>query len=557
MPGISSEAEAALAFGHRCAIAYDGLARILLSARPELLCDTPCRTKSLSGLGVQPMSVEVLPQDSYNQTLVSHVHPPNWQNPTPQRRYNLVVIGAGTAGLVSAGGAAILGAKVALIERSLMGGDCLNYGCVPSKALIRAARAAANVRDAARFGVQVEGKVTVDFPAVMERMRRLRAQISPHDSATRFREMGVDVYLGQARLTSDHSVEVGGQSLQFSKAVIATGGRAAAPETAGLAEAGYLTNETIFSLTEMPSRLGVIGGGPIGCELAQSFARFGAEVTLISRRGLLPRDEPEAGELAAEALENDGVRLHLHTNLKAVELSETGKRLVLDSSESPVEVDQILVAAGRRPNVEGLDLETAGVQTNKRGVVTDHRLRSSNPRIYAAGDIAGRWQFTHVADAMARIALQNALLPWPLNRHSVERLVVPWCTYTSPEVARVGLSEQQAQEQGLKYQVFKQSLDDNDRAILDGETQGFAKVILKKGSDKLLGATVVAENAGDIISEITLAMVAGKGLGTVVKAIHSYPTQAEVVRAVADAHMQSKLTPLVLGVLKPWLRWTR
>src|SRR5438128_1559228 len=308
-------------------------------------------------------SPDVLPHDAANETLLKNVRPREWVNPKPADRYNLVVIGAGTAGLVTAAGAAGLGAKVALIERELLGGDCLNVGCVPSKALIRAARAAAQIRDAAQFGIHVPPGVQVDFPAVMGRMRRLRAGISRHDSAARFRGLGVDVYLGQAAFTGASKVEVAGKTLRFRRAVIATGARAHRPPIQGLAEAGFLTNETVFALTERPPRLAVIGAGPIGCELAQAFARFGARVWLLGNRPqIMPREDPDAARIVEKEMQRDGVNLILGCNIVRVAREGTDTVLHLQCGGQPAEVraDAILVGVGRAPNVQGLGLEAAG-----------------------------------------------------------------------------------------------------------------------------------------------------------------------------------------------------
>ncbi len=501
-----------------------------------------------------PEVVRVPPDDAYNRALVANVHPPDWVNPEPAARYNLVVIGAGTAGLVSAAGAAGLGARVALVERELLGGDCLNVGCVPSKALLRCARAAADVRDAGRFGVEVPAGARVNFPAVMERMRRLRAEISPHDSAARFRGLGVDVFLGQARFTGPDVVEVGGKLLRFSKAVIATGARAARPPIPGLDEAGYLTNETVFALTELPRRLAVIGAGPVGCELAQAFARFGAEVTLLGNRPqLLPREDREAAALVEASLKRDGIKLLLGINVRAVDRQGADAVLRLDGEE--VRADSILIGVGRAPNVEGLGLEAAGAAYDaKKGVHVNDRLRTTNRRIYAAGDVCSRYQFTHAADAMARIVIRNALF---LGRAKASALTIPWCTYTDPEVAHVGLYEHEARERGFAVQTFTQELAEVDRAVLDGETDGFVKVHVKAGGDRILGATVVARHAGEMISELTLAMTHRLGLAALADTIHPYPTQAEAIKKTGDAYQRTRLTPFVRWLLGKWLSWAR
>ena len=498
------------------------------------------------------------PMDQHNRELVSNVHPMDWRNPTPASIYNLVVIGGGTAGLVTAAGAAGLGARVALIEKQFLGGDCLNVGCVPSKCLIASAKAYANVREARHFGIRVPEGVEVDFAAVMERMRSLRAGISYHDSAARFSQLGVDIFLGAGRFSASDQIQVGDQTLRFKKAVIATGARASAPPVAGLAEAGYLTNETVFSLTELPPRLAVIGAGPIGCELAQSFARFGTRVVLLEMlHQILSREDPAAAHIVKTALLNDGVELVLGARLEGVESDPNGKKLLLLKGEDRLEivVDEILVGAGRAPNVDGLNLEGVGVDYDSRkGVLVNDRLATSNPRIYAAGDICSPYQFTHTADAMARIVIQNALF---LGRKKVSALVVPWCTFTDPEIAHVGMYAKDAADQGIEIDTFVREFKDVDRAIVDGESEGFVKVHVRQGTNKILGSTIVARHAGDMISELTLAMVGGLGLGTLAATIHPYPTQAEAIKQVGDAYSRTRLTPTVSSLFKSWLSWSR
>jgi pyruvate/2-oxoglutarate dehydrogenase complex dihydrolipoamide dehydrogenase (E3) component len=499
----------------------------------------------------------VLPWDAHNQKLVSNVHPTDWENPTPAPRYNLVVIGGGTAGLVSAVGAAGLGARVALVEKHFMGGDCLNVGCVPSKAIIRAARAIASVREAADYGAIVPPGATADFGKVMERMRRLRADISPHDSAKRFSELGVDIFLGAGKFTGPDSIEVGGQDLRFSKAVIATGARAAAPPIPGLKDVPYLTNETLFSLTELPKRLGIIGAGPIGCEMAQSFARFGSEVYLIEAvHGILPREDRDAAEIVLETMKGDGVKLLCcGKNLKLAK-DPDGVRLQVESHGEGYDqlVDQLLVAVGRAPNVEGLGLETVGVEFDKKGVKVNDCLQTTNPRIYACGDICSPYQFTHAADFMARIVIQNALFK---GRAKASSLIIPWATYTSPEIAHVGLYEKEAKTQGIEVDTFTQEMSTVDRAILDGETDGLVRIHVRKGTDEIVGATVVATHAGDMIGELTLAMKGKLGLKTIGGTIHPYPTQAEAIRKTGDLYNRTRLTPFVKKLMQRWLAWTR
>ncbi len=502
-------------------------------------------------------SAQVLPRDEHNSALVHNVHPADWKNPEPAPRYNLVVIGAGTAGLVTAAGAAGLGAKVALVERLFMGGDCLNVGCVPSKCLISSSRAYADVRDAGRYGIRVPGGAEADFAAVMERMRKLRAQISDNDSAARFRDLGVDVFLGEANFSASDTVEVDGKTLRFKKAVIATGARAIELPIEGLAEAGYLTNETVFSLTERPRRLAVLGAGPLGCELAQAFRRLGCEVVLVEvAPQILIREDPDAARIVANALERDGIDIRLDTTITRVLASDEGKVLHLksDSKTEPVTVDEILIGVGRAPNVEGLNLEAVGVEYNKSGVVVDDTLRTTNPRIYAAGDICMQYKFTHTADAAARIVIQNALF-W--GRKKLSALTVPWCTYTDPEIAHVGMYEKDAEERGIPVETFVRELKDVDRAVIEGEGEGMVKVHVKRGTDSIVGATIIARHAGDMISEITLAMVGGMGLGNIAGVIHPYPTQAEAIKQVADAYNRTRLTPRVKNLFTRLLAWQR
>jgi pyruvate/2-oxoglutarate dehydrogenase complex dihydrolipoamide dehydrogenase (E3) component len=500
----------------------------------------------------------ISPWDFHNQELVSRVHPLDWINPKPASTYNLVVIGAGTAGLVCAAGAAGLGAKVALIERNLMGGDCLNAGCVPSKALISASRAAAAVRDAGEFGVRVPDGVRVDFAQVMARMRRLRASIALHDSVRRFSDLGIDVFIGAGRFIDSHTVEVGGEKLRFKKALIATGARALAPPIAGLNEVAYLTNETLFSLTELPKRLAVIGAGPIGCEMAQAFARFGSEVFLIETvHGILPREDRDASALVLESMVKDGVKLFCCG--KGLELSNAdggGVRLVVESHGKgyDIAVDQLLVAVGRSPNVENLGLEDAGVVYSKKGIQVNDHLQTTVSSIYAAGDICTPYQFTHAADFMARIVIRNALF---FGRAKASTLVIPWCTYTEPEIAHVGLYEKQALDQGTKVDSYTRELNDVDRSVLEGRTNGLVRVHVRKSTDRIIGATIVASNAGDMISEISLAMTNGLGLKHIAGTIHPYPTQAEAIRQVADAYNRSRLTSMVKNLFSRWFAWQR
>ena len=508
----------------------------------------------------------MLPNDEHNRMLVGNVHPSNWVNPEPAGRYNIVIIGAGTAGLITAVIAASLGAKVALIEKHLMGGDCLNVGCVPSKGIIRAARAWADLRNAGEFGLHILPGVEYDFGAAMARMRKLRAQISHNDSVHRYTKLGVDVYIGSGQFTGPDAIQVEGPSgnriLTFAKAAVCTGARAVTPPIPGLKEAGYFTNETVFSLTELPLRIGVIGAGPIGCELAQSFARFGSQVCLIEAvHGILPNEDRDAAEIVEQQMLRDGVKLLCCGKDLKVQKTDAGKRLTVDShgQQCDVTVDEILVGVGRTPNVEGIGLETVGVEYDKNGVKVNARLQTTNPRIFAAGDICSRYKFTHAADAMAQLVIQNALFPHPfgVGYASVESLIMPWCTFTVPEVAHVGMYEKEAKEKGIEVETYTYKLDEVDRAILDGEDEGFARVHIQKGSDKILGATIVAVHAGEMIGEFSVAMKAGAGAKTIAGTIHPYPTQAEVNKKVVNLWRKAHFTPRTKALLMKLFAWMR
>jgi len=559
----------------------------------------------------EPQPTEKSPR--YEQDLVRNVRPSDWINPDAGGCYNLVVIGGGTAGLVSAAAAAGLGARVALIEKHRLGGDCLNYGCVPSKAIISSARLSILSRDREEFGVTATSIPMARFETVMDRMRRIRAGISRHDSAQRFKELGVDVYFGEARFRNPRSIEVDGQTLRFRKAVIATGARPFVPAIPGLAETGYLTNETIFSLDEVPERLIVLGAGPIGCEMAQAFRHLGSQVTLVEAGDrVLPREDPDASEALASALVRDGIELMTGTSLERVWL-EGGHRFALLSQASEnqpqkvtvpfsqlwtqnvtvpfsprggiqmenmtvpflqqenvtvpisqavgtrrekvtVPFSHLLIAVGRRPNIDGLGLQEAGVRSTAKGVAVNPRLQTSNPRIYAAGDVASSFQFTHAADAMARIVIQNALF---YGRKRIDKVTVPWCTYTTPEVARVGLSETEAARNGVTVRVFKVPFQNVDRAILESRQEGFVKILVGEGNDKIVGASIVGENAGELISEITLAMNTGTGLGRLSGIIHPYPTRSESIRKAADAYNRTRLKPGIHKLLQRWFAFVR
>lgn len=508
--------------------------------------------------------ISIAPADEWNRQLVDNVHPPDWTNPTPEGRYNLVVIGAGTGGLITALIASSLGARVALVERHLMGGDCLNVGCVPSKAVIRGAQIVHEAREAARFGMPTSATDEGDFAEVMRRMREIRARISHEDSAARYsEEFGIDVYLGDASFVGEGRVAVGDQVLEYRKAVIATGARAVAPPIEGLAEAGYLDNETVFSLTERPHRLAVIGAGPIGCELAQSFRRLGSEVTILERMDqILTREDPDAAKVVQDVLVREGVEMVFRCQIVRVERRGDERVLHLECPERGARelvVDEILVGAGRAPNVEGMGLEQVGVAFDPAaGIEVDDTLCTTNRRIWAVGDVCMQWKFTHAADAAAKIVVQNALFAvGPFGRKKLSDLVMPWCTYTEPEIAHVGHYERDAAEAGLAIDTYQVGIAEANRAVTDGQEEGLVKVHVKRGTDRIVGATVVAAHAGDLITQFTIAIQNGIGLGAFTNVIYPYPTQGEALKRAAGAYTRTRLTPTVKRLFERWLAWQR
>jgi pyruvate/2-oxoglutarate dehydrogenase complex dihydrolipoamide dehydrogenase (E3) component len=496
--------------------------------------------------------LDTLDADRMREALV---RPPGWQNPRPAGTYDLVVVGGGTAGLVSAVGAAGLGARVAIVERQQLGGDCLNTGCVPSKAILRTARAVGELRHAGGLGVRAAG-IDVDFAGVMARMRNRRADLAVNDSAKRLSGLGIDVFFGEASFVGARAIGVGGAILPFRRAVIATGSRPSSPPIEGLSTTPYLTNETVFELAERPDRLLVIGGGPIGCELSQAFARLGSRVTLLEQADrVLPRDDAEASRFVERALTRDGVQMELgvtithvtHRSGEAVAQFRRGP----DSQHDHVIGDRLLVATGRQPNVEGLDLGRAGIESGPGGVAVDDRLRTRNHRVYAAGDVCSKLQFTHVADATARIVVQNALF---FGRRRVSALTIPWCTFTDPEVAHVGLSAGDV-VQRPSIQTITVPLSEVDRAVLDEQTEGFVRVHHKRG--RILGCTIVAAHAGEMIGQVSYAIARGATLSDFASVVYPYPTQSEALRKAGDTYRRSLLTPRVRRAFERYLRIAR
>ena len=504
------------------------------------------------------------PLDAYDQTLIARVHPPDWVNPIPQNQYDLVVIGAGTAGLVIAAGSAGLGIglRIALIEKNYMGGDCLNVGCVPSKTMIRSARVVSEFKKAANLGV-TSTAITIDFATVMERLRKVRSEISENDSAQRFKDLGVDVFFGEAQFTDLHTLRVTNSdtitNLTFKKAAIATGTRAVCPKIEGLTAAGYLTNESVFNLAECPKRLLVIGGGPIGCELAQTFQHLGSQVTLVHKNSqILNKEDPEAASIIRSQLTQDGIHIWTNTEVLNIEVTSDGKKVQIRTPDGlrSVLVDEILIGAGRQANIERLNLDAIGIATDPhKGILVNDFLQTAHSHIYAAGDVCMDWKFTHAADFAARIVIKNAFFsPFGLTQSRLSNLVMPWVTYTHPEVAHVGLYDHQVT--GLTTTITI-PMNTVDRAITDDETQGFVKLLLRARSDEILGATIVSTHAGEMISEVTMAMVHKIGLGKLASVIHPYPTQADAIRKAADTYRKTLLSDRTRSLLKLLSKFAR
>lgn len=473
----------------------------------------------------------------FDQVVQGFLSPQNYNNPRPQSRYHLVVVGAGPAGLISAIGAAGLGAKVALIERHRMGGDCLNVGCMPSKSLLAFSK-----------------RPGADFQQAFSWLRQVRAGIAPHDSVERYTEAGVDVFLGDAAFNDKGQICVGGTILNARRIALCTGARAAVPPIPGLREAQPLTNETVFDLQEAPQSLAILGAGAIGCELAQGFARLGVKVSLFELADrVLPNETPKASHAVARALEVAGVELFLGQGVQEVRGSGT-----ILCAEREVTCERILVALGRSPNTQSLNLEAAGVVLTPQGFVqTNARLQTSNKAIYAAGDCTATRQFTHHADAQARALIQNTLF---VPTAKVDGLIVPHCTYTDPEVASVGENPGSLESRGVAFDIYELDLNELDRSradprVLEGSTQ-HAEIYTQKGSDKIVGATVVGYDAGELLAPIGVMMTNGLGLSAAAKTIFNYPTRSEFLKRLGDAYSRTRMTPSIARAFRWWLNRT-
>lgn len=477
-----------------------------------------------------------------------------------KKDYNIIVIGAGSAGLVSAFIGSVIKAKVALIEKHKMGGDCLNTGCVPSKALIRTGKILSYIKRSRDFGLK-SAQVDFEFPDVMERVQNVIQKVEPHDSIERYTKLGVDCFTGEAKIISPHEVQVNGRTLTTKNIIIATGARPAVPPIPGLDQVNYLTTDTLWNLRELPQKLVVAGGGPIGCELAQCFARLGSEVTVVEMLpDILIREDEEASRTVRQQFIAEGIDVRVNSRCKEVVVKD-GKQYMLvekDDATDWVEFDQVLIAVGRAANARGFGLEEIGVQLGPRGTVeVDQYLRTTTHKnIYACGDVAGPFQFTHTAAHQAWYCAVNALFS-PFKKFKVDYSVIPWCTFTDPEVARVGLNEKDAKEQGIPYEVVTYGIDDLDRAIADSEDKGYVKVLTVPGKDKILGVTIVGYHAGDLIAEYVLAMKHGLGLNQILGTIHIYPTMAEANKYAAGLWKKAHAPTGLLNFVRKFHTWRR
>jgi dihydrolipoamide dehydrogenase len=473
--------------------------------------------------------------------------------------YNIVVIGAGSAGLVASYIAAAVKAKVALVEANKMGGDCLNTGCVPSKALIASAKLLSRAKRAEEFGFD-NVSIEFDFAKVMERVQSIIKKVEPHDSIERYQELGVDCIKGQAKIISPFEVRVNDNILTTKNIIVATGAKPLIPDLPGLDQIEYLTSDNIWDIRTLPKNMVILGAGPIGCELAQSFSRLGSNVSLVQRgRRIMKKEDPDASQIILDRFDKEGIKVFLNHSAKAVEIENGQKFLICDHGESKVKIefDQILIALGRVPNVKGFGLEELGVELKKNKTIkTNEFLQTNYSNIYCSGDVHGRYQFTHTAAHESWYAAVNALFG-KFKKFSVDYGTIPWATYTDPEVARVGLNETDAKRAGIDYEMVKYGIDDLDRAIADSEDCGFVKVLIQKGKDKILGVTIVGNHAADVIAEFVLAMKHGIGLNKILGTIHIYPTMAEANKYAAGLWKKVHAPKKILAWVEKYHTWMR
>ena len=508
---------------------------------------------SFALLGVFPLVAQKITRAIKNRKILTGFTRPKKFN------YNLVVIGAGSAGLVSAYIAATVRAKVALVEKHKMGGDCLNTGCVPSKALIRSAKMLSYARRAREFGFQ-DGKFDFQFEDLMERVHNIIRKIAPHDSVERYTDLGVEVIRGEAKIIAPYEIKVGNRILTTRSIVVATGARPFVPPITGIDQVDYLTSDNVWNLKKQPDRMVVLGGGPIGCELAQVFARIGCKITQVEMMPrIMGREDPEIADAVRKKFESEGITVLAGHKAKEIVTRDKEKILVCEHQGQDIEIlfDEILVAVGRVANTRGFGLEDIGVEISGRGTVqTDELLRTNFPNIFCAGDVAGPYQFTHTAAHQAWYAAVNALFG-TLKNFKVDYRVIPWATYTDPEVARVGLNETEAKEKKVPYEVTTYGIDDLDRAIADSEGHGLVKILTEPGKDKILGVTIMGPHASDIIAEYVLAMKQGIGLNKILGTIHIYPTLAEANKYAAGNWKKAHAPEKLLQWVKKYHKWMR